>query len=131
MWWPKKPSTFTIKEELIEKMGEPQPLPMGVKEFHAWADRIISGALVPGATPDSQKFALADMILHLKPTEDHCPDAFFIKTLRKCAVNQVADAIRIELRDKAKARLTQEEEDKKLKLVDSNNETKVLADPKL
>lgn len=76
---------------------------MGRKEFHRWADRIISGALV-SAEVESQKFALANMLLHLGPTESHKPDAFFIHSLRKFAINQVADEIRKELHETAKAK---------------------------
>lgn len=58
---------------------------------------------------ESQKFALADLLTHLGPTESHKPDAFFIHSLRKFAVNQVAVSIRKELHDKAKARTAAEE----------------------
>ncbi len=122
--------TFTPKEVIIDQMNEPRALPMGKEEFSIWAHRIMGGALVPnedGNTmadsvssmskeeldmieifADSQKFALANMLLHLGPTESHKPDAFFIHSLRKFAVNQVADAVRVELRDKAKARTANE-----------------------
>jgi hypothetical protein len=83
---------------------------MGVTEFHEWSDRIMSGTLIPGATPESIKFALADMLLHLGPTESHKEDAFFIHSLRKFAVNQVADEMRKKIRDDAKARLAKEQE---------------------
>lgn len=58
---------------------------------------------------ESQKFALADLLTHLGPTESHKPDAFFIHSLRKFAVNQVAVSVRKELHDKAKARIAVEE----------------------
>jgi hypothetical protein len=103
-WRVKAPTIPEIKGQLLE----PMPLPMGRKEFHEWANRIIDGAMIT-ADPDSQKFALADMLLHLNPTESHKADAYFIHCLRKVAVNQVADAIRKELRDAAKARLAKEE----------------------
>ncbi len=128
---------FTPKEVIVDQMNEPRALPMGRGEFNAWAERIMMGALVPNEDEktihdlynkyrhsdckdnelfnkleifrDSQKFALANMLLHLGPTESHKPDAFFIHSLRKFAVNQVADAIRVELRDAAKARTAAEE----------------------
>lgn len=87
---------------IIGQMNEPRPLPMGRQEFDDWADRLIAGALVP-ADPVSQKFALASMIMHLGPTEDHKPDAFFIHSLRKGAVNQVAHAVFIEMKERQKA----------------------------
>lgn len=98
----------TPKEIIQEQLTEPRPLPMGREEFEAWSDRIISGALV-SADRNSQKYALANLLLHLGPTESHKHDAFFIHSLRKFAVNQVADAIRRELHDEAKARLAAEE----------------------
>lgn len=86
---------------------------MGVKEFHEWSDRIIGGALIPGATAKSLKFALAHMVMHMKPTESHSPDAYFIHSLRKAASNQVCWAMIQELQGDVK----KEEEDKKLKVV--------------
>lgn len=140
-FWERRHNTrFTSTQTIVNQMNERRPLPMGKKEFHEWSDRIIAGAMIPGATVESQKFALADQLLHLGPTESHKEDAFFIHVLRKFAVNQVADAMRHEIRDEAKARLAKEEEEAKLKLVppqlpasDSNaqpstNEPKVLAD---
>lgn len=108
---------------------------MGRKEFEEWSERIIAGAMLT-ATKESQKFTLANLILHLGPTESHKEDAFFIHSLRKFAANQVADAIRMEIRDKAKARLAQEEEDAKLKLAADptpipTNEAEILAVPNL
>lgn len=121
--------SFTPKEVIVDQMLEPRALPMGKADFDDWSNRIISGALIPGGPvprgedlhkytreqvdqqhifEDSQRFALANMLLHLGPTESHKPDAFFIHSLRKFAVNQVADAVRVELRDKAKARTANE-----------------------
>ena len=99
----------TTKDVILDQMGEPRPLPMGRKEFEEWSDRIISGALIPGATAASQKFALANMILHLGPTESHKPDAFFIHSLRKVACNLVAHEMATELRETEKARIAAEE----------------------
>jgi len=98
----------TPPEVILDQMLEVRPLPLGKTEFHEWADRIISGTMIT-ATPESQKFALANMLLHLGPTEDHKEDIFFIKSLRKFAVNQVADDARKEMRDQEKARLAAEE----------------------
>lgn len=117
MWGSKRNTQLTSKATIVSQMNERRPLPMGRKEFDEWATRIISGALVPGATEESQRFALANLLLHLGPTESHKEDAFFIHSLRKFAVNQVADAVRVEIRDTAKARLAKEEEAAKLKLV--------------
>ena len=100
----------TPLDVISSQLTEPRPLPMGRAAFEEWSDRIISGALMP-YTPgdeeifrDSQKYALANAIMHLGPTESHKPDGFFIHSLRKFAVNQVADEVRKELHAKAKAR---------------------------
>lgn len=89
---------------------------MGRKEFEAWSERIISGAMIT-ADKDSQKFALCTQILALGPTEDHKPDAHFIHILRKVAANQVAATLQQEIRDMVKARIAAEEEAAKLKVV--------------
>lgn len=115
------------KEAILDQMHESRPLPMGKGEFDEWANRLISGALIPGGDDnkeifiESQKFALANMIMHLGPTESHKPDAFFIHSLRKFAVNQVADSVRKELHEAAKARTATEEA--ALKAKSENNET--------
>ena len=100
-----KNSKYTPKSLVKDQLNEKRALPLGRTEFEIWSDRIISGACIPGATPESIKFALADQLLHLGPTVDFEADLYFIKCLRKFAVNQVADAMRTEIRDTAKARL--------------------------
>lgn len=111
----KSTPTNVIKDQMLE----PRALPMGREDFEKWSKRIISGAVIP-CEPDKkeffiegQKFALADMLMHLGPTESHKPDAHFIHSLRKFAINQVADTIRLELRKAAKDRLAAEEAAKK------------------
>lgn len=74
-----------------EQLHERRPLPIGMAEFEEWSDRIISGSMLP-AEPHGMKFALAAMIMHLKPTEDFVDDAYFIHALRKSACNQIAHA---------------------------------------
>ena len=125
----------TSKEAVVSQLNERRPLPMGRQEFDEWADRIIAGALLV-ADKESQRFTLANLLLHLGPTESHKEDAFFIHSLRKFAVNQVADTIRIEIRDAAKARLAEQEQAaKKLTLVSEPEGapigSKVLADYKV
>ena len=97
----------TPVDVIIDQMNEKRPLPIGMDEFEQWSDRIISGTLLPDNMQlvESQKFALADMLMHLSPTTDHECDAYFIKSLRKYAINQIADAKRHAIRDAAKARL--------------------------
>src|SRR4051812_5723307 len=96
------------RDSIVAQMGEPMPLPMGRTEFEAWAARIISGALIPDENGkvlqdldhkayqklfESQKFALAGLLMGLGPTESHKPDAYFIHALRVSAVKQVAVTI--------------------------------------
>jgi hypothetical protein len=107
------------KEVIKDQLNEKRALPLGAQEFEIWSDRIISGACIPGATPESIKFALADQLLHLGPTVDFECDLYFIKCLRKFAINQVADAKRHEIRDQAKARLATQEKTK-LEVVENN-----------
>lgn len=138
----KNPS-FAPVDMVLEQLHEPRPLPMGRKDFEEWTGRIISGALVPNEDglmayhdnnraditaeqkdklavfQEGQTFALADMIMHLGPTESHKPDAHFIHSLRKFAINQVADTVRREIHLAAKSRLADEEAKKKLTLVDN------------
>lgn len=100
VWTPKS----ALKDELTEK----RPLPVGLAEFHEWSERIISGAMLT-STAESQKFALANLLLSLSPTIAFEADVYFIQCLRKTAVNQVAEFIREQTRNAAKARLLAEE----------------------
>lgn len=86
-------------EEIKAQMNERRPLPLGRTEWAGWVDRIHSGSMLP-ITRDSAEFTLADMILHLGPTEDFKEDGFFIHSLRKLAANQVA----VQMREEAKTR---------------------------
>ena len=83
---------LTRKSTILAQMHEPRPLPLGQKEFVEWSDRIISGALIPCDDRDSLVAALAAMLMRLGETESHKPDAYFIHSLRKAAVNEVAHA---------------------------------------
>jgi hypothetical protein len=117
------------KKRILKELTEAKPLPMGRKEFEIWSIRIINAAQIPGATVESLQFCLADMLMHIKPTCAFESDGYFVQCLRKFAVNQVADDVRREIRDKVKARLAEEE---KLKgevvpKTEQLNETKVLA----
>lgn len=88
-----------IKDQLTEK----RELPIGLAAFHEWSDRIISGAGLP-ADADSQKYALANDLMHCSPNTAFESDVYFIHRLRKYAVNQVADQVRKDLYAAAKAR---------------------------
>lgn len=105
---------------ILDQMLEPRPLPLGRKDFEEWSDRIISGTLLE-ADIDSQKFALSHLITQMGPTEDHKEDIFFIKSLRRSAMQQVAQEVMKELNLKAKERIKADEEAKKLALVKNEN----------
>jgi hypothetical protein len=94
--------TGRSKSSLLKEWTTPRSLPLGMTEFHEWAERIIAAAMVK-ADVESQKYALSDMILHLNPTEDHKEDAFFIKRLRKVAQNEIAAGFRNATYQKRKA----------------------------
>ncbi len=99
----------TPVEEILQQMGEPRPLPKGRKEFEDWSDRIISGAcLAESVTAESQKFALANMLTHIGPTESHKPDAHFIHALHVCCVKQVAVEMVREINESKKLRVAEE-----------------------
>lgn len=73
-----------------------------------WSERIISGALVD-ADPDSQRFALASMILQLGPNDAFKADKHFVSQLRKVAANQTAHTMAQEFKAAAQARFAAEE----------------------
>lgn len=93
---------WILKKRALKAFKEPRPLPLGRLEFEEWSDRIINGAAIPGATTESLKFALAEMVLHVKPTESFVSDGYFIHCLRKGAANQVAHTIFQEIKEKQK-----------------------------
>ncbi len=104
---PQNMPVAAIKEQLFEVRA----LPLGKAEFDSWSDRIIAGAAIDGSGEDpeafktSQRFVLANMIMQLGPTESHKPDAHFIHSLRKVAINQIAEAVRQEHFSGTKRRL--------------------------
>lgn len=105
-WSGKQNTVGAIKEQLVSM----RPLPIGRREFEEWSDRIISAACLT-ASKESQKFALSDMLLHMKPTEDHCDDLYFVKSLRKFAVNETAVDVRKQLYEEKCAREAKEKSD--------------------
>lgn len=80
------------KALLLLRSYLPRPLPVGLTEFHEWADRIIS---LSGqfADVDSMKWALASQVMHLGAQKSSVPDQFFIRSMRKAAANQVASQV--------------------------------------
>ena len=111
-----KNHSFTPKAVILDQMNEPRPLPMGRVDFMVWSDRILAGCLIPHDSDqpmevhvDSIRYALANMLIQLGPTESHKPDAYFIHSLRKFAINQVADVLRKELYEAGKNRAAAKE----------------------
>jgi len=98
-------SKKTSPKKIVEHLNEPRPIPMGMKEFDEWAERIIAGAMIPGLTEESARFTLACMILHLGPTESHKPDAHFIHGLRTSANKQVAQEVLRKIDEDKKERI--------------------------
>jgi hypothetical protein len=135
-WTSKKNTRFTSKETIVNQMTEMRPLPIGRKQFEEWSERIISGALLEGVTIETQKWTLANLLMHCGPTESHKPDAFFIHSLRKNAVNETAIAMREEIKRIHDERVKKEKEAPVLVLATSNPDTtnekaQVLADGKV
>lgn len=98
-------------KKIVDELKEPHPLPLGRKEFFDWSKKIIEAAAIPGATIESQEFALADMVLHCKPNESFVPLGHFVHSLRKGAANQVCHTIFQEIKNAQKQRA---EDDKKI-----------------
>lgn len=102
----KKNTASTSTKTILQQMNEPRPLPMGMTEFNEWADRIVSGALIPIDDNEKLKPILASMLMALGPTEDHKPDAYFIHLLRKAATNEVARVVFQDAKNKQQAKDT-------------------------
>lgn len=105
---------FKEKDEFLEVTR----LPIGVTEFHEWADSIIAkSGLPPNA---SMKNALAHGIAQLDTNTSHVPKQFFISRLQKAAATQVAFHIMDEFKTK---KLAASEAAKVLTGVEAPNQT--------
>ena len=100
-------SKSTPKRVITAQLDEVRPLPIGRDQFMEWSDRIISGALVD-ADHDSQRFALASMILQLGPNDAFKADKHFVSQMRKVAANQTAHTMAQEFKAAAQARFEAE-----------------------
>ncbi len=87
-----------LKKEYMEK----RELPIGMTQFTEWSDRIIQAAMVD-ASIRSQKWVLAETVMHLNPTEAFKEDAHFILKLRKAAVNETCAAVMRDIKAEAEA----------------------------
>ena len=94
-----------LKEELMEKKALPLSRPL----FDAMFERVWNYAEIPHQEgfeeylKKSARHAVANMIMHLSPTEDFKEDAYFVKALRKACVNEVSYAIIEEIKAQKKA----------------------------
>jgi hypothetical protein len=88
--------------DITEQMLEKRPLPIGMTQFNSWSDRIISGAMVE-ASKRSLRWTLAEMVLHLNPTEAFREDAHFILKLRKAAVNETCAQVMRDIKEEQEA----------------------------
>lgn len=97
----------TPKAVISQQLDELRPLPIGRDQFMQWSERIISGALVD-ADSDSQRFALASMVLQLGPNDAFKADKHFVSQLRKVAANQTAHTMAQEFKLAATKRFEDE-----------------------
>lgn len=70
------------------------------------------------ADHDSQRFALANMVLQLGPTEAFKSDRHFVSMLRKVAANQTSHQLAAEFKAAATERFQKEQDELKAKGVD-------------
>ena len=104
-WFTGKNSDKMPVDVILHQLNERRPLPTGMAEFEEWANRIISGTLLPQVDDASMKFALSTMLLQLGPTEDYKEDSYFLHQLRKSAVNQIAHSKMLNLKAAAQGKL--------------------------
>lgn len=69
----------------------PTRLPVGLTEFEAWSQDIVD--LTNFADPDSLRFAIASMVIHLPANTGLISKNHFVRGLRKSAANQVASQV--------------------------------------
>jgi len=75
----------------------PTALPVGLTEFHKWADSIIELA-GQFADSDSMKYAIANNLIHLPSTKAYVPKDYFVRAMRKAAANQVASQVFMDIK---------------------------------
>jgi len=105
------------------------PLPVGMAEFNAFAERIITAA-GQFADYDSMKWALANMILHADNNKAAFSDQYFIDRLRKAAANQVASAVFQEIKTKQAEAAAQKLQEEQSKTVEATTALEVVSDEK-
>ncbi len=96
----------TKAEKIARYKLTEEKLPIGIAEFHAWADDILDTYDMPNN--DSTKFALATAIMHAKNGQGYFSRDFFGQVLIKGAANQIAHAVMTELKEKQQAKEAEE-----------------------
>lgn len=104
----------TLRNKIIRFINQvagliPVAVPVGMTEFQTWADEIIATYSLP-ADPDSIKFSLATVIMHLGPTAAYRSKFYFFLVLRAGMAKQVAGAVFQDIKQKQMARLKAEQE---------------------
>lgn len=77
----------------------PSRLPRSQEEHQEWASSII--ALSELEDSETLRHALASLIMHLSPVTTSCPKAYFVRSLQKAVVNDVAFNVLQQLKQKA------------------------------
>lgn len=80
----------------------PSRLPVGVTEFHAWAESFSEIYDLPTQDVDSIKFMLGSSILNLGPTVHRKPKYFFYAMMNAAAAKQIAGSVFYEIKEKQK-----------------------------
>lgn len=84
----------------------PTQLPIGVREYNAWADSVLALTNLPDN--ESTRFALASTIPHQPLTKALLPRIYFARLLIKAAANQVAFGVMEEMKAAQQARIEAE-----------------------
>ncbi len=81
----------------------PESLPVGMSEFHSWAESISNNYELPTKDLDSVKFTLASIVMHLGPSIDSKSKYYFVKQIRASAAKQIAGAAFYEIKQQQKS----------------------------
>ncbi len=81
----------------------PTALPVGVTEFDAYVDALMSTYTLPTTNRDSIAFTVATAIMHLGPTAARMPKRYFVLMIRAGAAKQVGGAVFVRIKEKQKA----------------------------
>lgn len=108
-----------------KRLAEPKELPIGLKEFDIWSERIISQAAItqiddPVKAMRGFKWALAEMIFHLGPREAFKDDGHFVLSLRKGAVNETAMAVMRKIKEEQEIEKKSQEMASRLEVIDGD-----------